>query len=781
MIGLSLCAAAGAQERWPTELPPRPLPAHSAAFPPYQLRTLPNGLQVMVVLHHEQPSVSMRLLIRAGSAADPAGKLGLATLCAAVLDQGTSTRSASDIADAIDFIGGGLGAGAGTDLSFVNMVVMKDSFQTGMALLSEVARDPAFADEEIERQKQQALSAIQVSSQDPGYIADAVFDRLVYGFHPYGLPGNGTSESIAGLTRGDLAAFHARFFVPNNAILAIVGDLTAEEAFASAQEVFGDWAPRALPPQTFTPPPEPTRRLVVIDKPDAVQTEVRIGHLGIARKHPDYMALNLATRILGGEGSNRLHQVLRTDRGLTYGAQADMDTLKDAGDIVAETNTRSEATGEVVRLMIDEMWKMQRERVSGRELENAQAYITGSFPLTIETPDAIAMQVLNLLFYGLPLDELQNFRERVDAVTVDDIQRAAREYYKPDRLSIVLVGNAAAFTSQLAGVGLPQFEVIPIETLDLTAADLRRPSPAARFGRAAPVPRPREIRADPPAPAVRAGGAAPAFRPDSSARPPAIRPAVAVRTVVEGRPAAAVRASLPAGRPQAPSSISPEEDESAGALLDRMIAAKGGLDRLRAIRTISAETTATVATPDGPIEVETRTYLEYPDRMRVETQMPAGAQVQVFDGRGGWVRDARGVFPIPEEGLEAIRATFARDAISALLAAHDGRLHPRRLPDVKDDTGALRQALELSGRGVDPFVFLVDPATGLIARQTYVAGGAGRPLIEELSSDYRAVDGVQVAFTAVVRQGGRQMLERRVTGFTLNRALAPTLFTRPGA
>src|SRR5205807_5593020 len=213
---------------------------------------------------------------------------------------------------------------------------------------------------------------------------------------------------------------------------------------------------------------------IIVDKPDAVQTEMRVGHIGVPRNHPDYMALNLAVRILGGEGGNRLHQVLRTERGLTYGAQASLDTLKRSGDIEAETNTRSEATGEVLRLMTDEFWRIQRERVGEHELADAKAYLTGSFPLTIETPDAIAMQILNVLFYELPLEQLQNFRDRVNAVTVDDVQRVARAYLKPDRLSVVLVGNAAAFESQLGGVGFGRFERIELGNLDLTTADLKR-------------------------------------------------------------------------------------------------------------------------------------------------------------------------------------------------------------------------------------------------------------------------------------------------------------------
>lgn len=472
---LGSLAQVRAQTRdWPSERPPRPLASHAITFPPYQVQTLPNGLQVVAVSHHEQPAVSMRLLVRAGTASDSKARMGVARLAATLLDQGTTTKSAEEMNDAIDFIGGAMGAGAGPDLSFLNMIVMKDSFETGLRMLSDMARHPGFMQEEIDRQRQQTLSSLQVSLSDPEWVANAVFDRLVYGFHPYGMPDSGTPETIASITRDDLLAFHAKYFAPNNAILAIVGDITPEEAFSATSKVFGDWQRREVPQERIVQPPDPTRRVIVINKPDAVQTEVRVGHIGIPRKHDDYMTLNLATRILGGEGSNRLHQALRTERGLTYGAQAEMGALKESGDIQAETNTRPEATGEVLRLIVDEFWRLQRERVGERELADAKAYMTGSFPLTIETPDAIATQVLNLIFYGLPLEQLQTFRERVNDVSVDAVQRIARYYLRPDRLSIVLVGNAAAFASQLRSIGFGRYEVVDLDNLDLMASDFKR-------------------------------------------------------------------------------------------------------------------------------------------------------------------------------------------------------------------------------------------------------------------------------------------------------------------
>jgi zinc protease len=470
-----LASVGGAQVTdWPSEAPPRPLPSRAVSFPPYELRTLPNGMQVIVVMHHEQPEVTMRLLVRAGGAYDPQGKGGTAALVASLLNQGTTTRGAREIADAIDSIGGALDTGAGSDVTSATVLVMKDSFDVGMNLLADVIRRPAFAPDEIERQRKQTIQNLGVSLEDPDFIGRAVLNRLIYGFHPYGFPDTGLPETIAKITREDLREFHRRYFAPNNSILAIVGDVTADEAMAAATRVFGDWERQAVQPPALTEPPRPTRRIVVIDKPDSVQTTVRIGQIGVPRKTPDYMSMDQAIRILGGEGSNRLFRVLRSERGLTYSASADLNPMLLAGDITAETDTRTEATGQAVRVMVDEFTRLQRERIGDGELAGAQAYMTGSFPLTIETPGAIARQVVNVVFYDLSLDELRTYRQRANAVTPDDVLRVARTYMQPERLSIVLVGDAARFKDQLGKEGFGSYELIPLSALDLTAADLKK-------------------------------------------------------------------------------------------------------------------------------------------------------------------------------------------------------------------------------------------------------------------------------------------------------------------
>ncbi len=470
-------AAAQAQTvAWPAERPPRPLPSRPVAFPDYQLKTLSNGLQVLVVPHHEQPSVSVRLLIRAGAAHDAPARPGVAGFVAALLDQGSTTRSSEVIANTIESAGGLLSVGAGNELTFVSGAVIKDQVALALDLMADIAQRPAFAPGEIRRQQEAAISSLRVSAEDPEYIANALIDRLVFGFHPYGRPGPSTVEAIQRITRDDLVAFHRTWFAPNNALLAIVGDLTTAGAFAAAEQAFGSWPRRDVPVATFDEPPPPTRRVVVVDRPGAVQTEIRVGHLGVSRTHDDYVTVDLALRILGGEGANRLFGVLRGDRGLTYGASAVFRAYKHGGSFIAETDTRSSSTGEALRLTINEFVKLQREPVDPRELRGAQDYMSGNFPLTIETPSAIAVQVLNQLFFGLDPKVLGSYRDDVERVSVADIQRVAKQVLFPDRLSVVLVGDASTFVDQLKALGLEQFERIPLADLDLSAPTLRKPT-----------------------------------------------------------------------------------------------------------------------------------------------------------------------------------------------------------------------------------------------------------------------------------------------------------------
>jgi zinc protease len=722
LLTLAVIAPASAQvPDWPSERPPKPLPARDVKFPPYAVKTLQNGLQVIAVSHHEQPSVSIRLMVRAGGAQDPADKPGVASLVAALLDQGTTTRSAEQIAHTIDSIGGLIGTGSGTEYTFVETIVMKDSLALGLDLASDIAKNPAFVPQEIELQRKQMLSSMTVNYEDPDYLAGVVFERLVYGPHRYGRPDSGTPQSLAGITRDDLVGFHRTWFGANNAILAVVGDVTTDEAFAGAERAFGTWGKAASAAAQAETLPAPARRLVIIDRPGAVQTEIRVGNTALPRKHPDYLALDLAIKILGGEGGNRLHRVLRSDRGLTYGASADLNVLKDAGTIVAETDTRSDTTGEALRLIVDEMWRLQRERVGERELSDAQAYLTGSFPLTIETPRAIATQVLSAVFFGLDLQELENFRDRVNAVTVEDIQRVARTYLHPDRLSIVLVGDATQFERQLAGVGFAPYERIPVGELDLSSPGLRRRPANGNGGRLEPA---------------------------------------GLRRAVDAVPVAGA---------------TPQED--ARELIARAVRGKGGLARLKSIRTLQAEGDTIIESQGKKLTIPTTIRVRYPGGFRIDSRMPAGPVSQVFDSGTFWIKDPRGTNEAPAGAAESMRGNVQRDAIGLLLALADGRVKARRASDLPVD-GRMLPVLDVDLKPGGPLMLVLDPESGLILRERYPAPDAAGQ-IEERFADYRDVDGVKVAFAVTVAHPQLGEVVRIMRKVAFNVRLDPAIFARP--
>ncbi|HUF22674.1 MAG TPA: insulinase family protein [Vicinamibacterales bacterium] len=726
-----LAAPITAQTQWPSERPPRPLVARGVDFPPYQMRTLENGLQVVVVSHHEQPAVTLRMLIKAGAAHDPEGKPGVASMTAGLLDQGTATKGAQEIASAIESVGGGLGVGAGNDLTFVNAVVLKNDLTLALDLVSDIVRNAAFSEGELDRIRPQLLSSMQVSYDDPDYIAGVVFDRLVYGFHPYGRPSAGTPQSAAVIAREDLVAFHKAWYVPSNAILAVVGDVTADDAFARVERAFSAWTAAAAPAVAFPEPPPPTRRVVVVDKPGAVQTEIRVGHLGVPRNHPDYMALNLAIRILGGEGANRLYGVLRSDRGLTYSASAEMEALKQAGAFMAETNTRTEATGQSLRLMVDEFWRLQREQIASRELQGAQDYMAGSFPLTIETPSAIALQVLNQLFYGLDLQELESFRERVYAVTPEEIQRVAAKYLAPDRLSVVLVGDAAKFTGQLKSVGFTEFEQIPASALDLGSASLKRGGLLNKGG------------------FLNQSSSSSQFR------------HAATRNWTEPRTGTGTG---PAGQSVA----------EARTLIARAIERKGGLDRLRAVRTLEAD--ASLVIEGGTTVVGTKTQIAYPDKYRVEAETAGANVTHVYASGEAWLETPTGLREAPDFVRDEAAAAVSRDLIGLLLRAWDGRVSLAQAPAGASGLSALR--MTQAGRP-DVTVFF-DPATADIVRLEYErhAPDGAVTEIEDLS-DYRVVDGIRFAFRATTTTAGGK-IDRRLRAIRVNPELSPSLFQRPG-
>ncbi len=453
------------------QTPPPPRPAQEIHFPAFEEKALANGLRVVVIEQHENPSLSLQLLLPGGKVYAPPAKAGLADATATLLREGTATRSSQQIAETIDSVGGTLDTAASLESAFVSITVTSDQLDLGLDLLSDVVLRPSFPAEELERWRNQALSGLQIQQSDPSYVATAAFQRLVLGDHPYGRPSSGTVESVRGLTRDDLVAFHQRQYVPNEAILAVVGDVKAADALARVERAFGAWKKGevvSLPAVQA----RPQRRIVVIDKPDAVQTEIRVGQPGIAYRDPDHYTADVYDAVVGGSPSSRLFEEVRRKRGLSYGAGTEFRMPTQPGWFLATTYTKTESTVEALGVVLDVLQAMDDKPIPTEELAQRRTYITGAFPLEIETPDGVAAKVLEALKFGYGKEYLESYRERIDAVTAEQVRSFAERRLHPDSMLIVLAGNAKAFAADLEK-RFGKFETIPLTGVDLLQPDLK--------------------------------------------------------------------------------------------------------------------------------------------------------------------------------------------------------------------------------------------------------------------------------------------------------------------
>jgi zinc protease len=471
------------------DMPPLAAP-RPFVFPKFATKTLENGLRVFVASDpdpdHAEPSVSIELLLPgAGTAADPPGQPGVAAMTASLVTEGTEKRSAQEIASAIDFVGGTLEADASEDCTTIEAAVVKKDFDEAMDLLSDVTLHASFAAPELERRREQALSDLSLSYDDAEYLASATFRRVVFGGDAYGLPGEGTPETVHGLTRDDIVAFRDKHYFPKGALLAFAGDITPEEAFAATEKYLGSWTAEgaATPTSAATSADsggDAARpkglRVFLVEKPDAVQTQIRIGRPGIARGNPDYLVLQVTNQIFGGSENARLSTAVRQNNGLTYDASSSFPSYRTAGDFQVATFTRTDETVPATQLVLDELRKMSSGEVTPEELSVARDYLAGVFPLHAETPSDVADRVLGAAFYGLPADYLDTYQERIRAVTAADVKRVAQKYLDPQDLDVVFVGNVAGFREAIAKM-LPDASIveIPAEDVDLLSPTLRRP------------------------------------------------------------------------------------------------------------------------------------------------------------------------------------------------------------------------------------------------------------------------------------------------------------------
>lgn len=403
-----------------------------------------NGAVLLVYPRPSLPMVQVSMRVRAGSIFDPPGRAGLAATVSRLLTRGTGRRSAREVSETIDFVGGELGAAADEDYAVVSLKVLKKDISLGMDLLSDILLQPAFHSEELERQRSETLSEILHDKDDPGKVADKAFSRIVYDGHPYGWPTEGLEDTVPAITREDVVRFHKAYYRPNSAIIAVVGDVNVAEAQTLFDGYLASWKRAEVPaidPARLPIYPSPVLKL--IDK-DLSQSNLILGHGGIRRSNPDFYSVYLMNYILGGGGfSSRLLINIRDRRGLAYSVGSSFDAKYAGGAFRVGLQTKNATANEAIGEILKEMKLMGDKLVGEDELQEAKDYLTGSFPLRVDSNSKIADYLTYVEFYGLGLNYFEDFPRHIAAVTRESILQAGRSYLRPRNFVLVVVGKMA--------------------------------------------------------------------------------------------------------------------------------------------------------------------------------------------------------------------------------------------------------------------------------------------------------------------------------------------------
>lgn len=438
-------------------LPSEPRPYH---FPHVTRATLPNGLRVLVAENHNAPLVSVRGLVRSGADHDEANTAGLASVTADLLDEGAGSRDAIRLAEDIGLLGASLGTGADWDASYISLDVLSRNADPAIGMFSDVAARATLPEDGLERVRAERLNEILQQRNEPGAIAGKRFANLLYGSGAYGNSVVGNAESVARITIDDVRRFYREHFLPNNSSVVVSGDINAKEAVELVTRALGGWTPGAEPPRPVVTPKEiDVTRVYVIDRPQAVQSEIRVGHIGVSRSTEDYFPLSVMNAIFGGVFNSRINLNLRERHGYTYGARSQFAFRRQAGPFVVAAPVRNEVTRESVTEMISELRRIRTGDLEERELVDTKSYLIGVFPALVQTASDIASRLVDMELYGLPEDYFDRYRENIANVSQEDITRVAQKYLDPDRLLIVIVGNARQIREPLGTLGLPISEI----------------------------------------------------------------------------------------------------------------------------------------------------------------------------------------------------------------------------------------------------------------------------------------------------------------------------------
>ncbi len=466
-IAIAACAsiAVFAQQAPDRSHPPQPGPPAPLRLPTIQKQKLSNGLPVWIVELHEVPVAQVNLVVLSGTANDPPGKYGVASLASAMLEEGAGARTALEVADAVDYLGADLGAGSTSDLSTVRLHVPVARLADALSIMADVAIRPTFPNDELDRQRQQRLTSLLQGRDDPPTISSVAFSRILYGKgHRYGTPQMGTAETIKTLTSDDLRGFYASAFRPENAVLLAVGDITPDKAMPLFEKNFGAWnasgaAAAEKLPATGEPP---ARQVFLIDKPGAAQSQIRIGRIGVPRSTADFFPIQVLNTVLGGSFSSRLNNNLREVHGYTYGAGSVFDMRGSAGPFYATAGVQTDKTADALKEFFVELNAILKP-VPADELGRAKNYVALRFPSAFETTGDISRRLEDLLAYKLPDDYFARYVQNIQAVSATDVQRVAQKYITPDHLTVVVVGDLKVIEPGIRALNLGPIKVMTID------------------------------------------------------------------------------------------------------------------------------------------------------------------------------------------------------------------------------------------------------------------------------------------------------------------------------
>ncbi len=430
---------------------PEPGPAPEAAFPDYKESTLPNGLKIFVIEDDRKPTITLRLLIKSGAVAE-GPKTGLASMTAALLTRGTAKRDAATFAQQTDFIGAEITASAGPDSLAVGVSGLTKYTNELLELFSEAVLQPAFPADQFAKVQRQTLSGLAAEKQQPAALAAKLSGKILYGMHPYGA--YRTVETTKAITREDLVAFHKAHFLPNNATLAVVGDVHTAAILPLLEKALGGWARGEVPKLELPAFPENDKVSVhVVDRPGSVQSNIIVQQAGPKRNTPDLPGINVLNSTLGGGFSGRLFQNLREKHGWTYGAYSAFDSRQLGGSFEASAETRNEVTAPAIGETLKEIERIRTEPIPEAELQLQRQYNVGNYLLSLENVTRTATRVQDIDLYGLPPDFYKHYAKRMSDVTPAAAQELAQKYLHPEQAEIIVVGEASQIRSELGKFG----------------------------------------------------------------------------------------------------------------------------------------------------------------------------------------------------------------------------------------------------------------------------------------------------------------------------------------